>query len=247
MHRTIVFVYAHPDDESFWGAGVAARYSAEGHRVVLAMATRGERGTCGTPPLCSIEELPRVRERELRDAVRIAGFAGLEFLDYEDQKLSDAPGDEIRRQLVTIFRRERPAIIGTFDPDGGNRHPDHMAISRFTSDAIAAAADARWYPDAGAPHTVARLIWTPAIRPWDAPGADLAGRPGVDFVIDTSRYWRRRADALAAHRTQREGIDRLFLKHDDVERILSLEVFRHAWGPPLPAAPAEDLFDGMGE
>jgi len=36
---------------------------------VLAMATRVERGTCGTPPLSSVDDLPRVRERELRDAV----------------------------------------------------------------------------------------------------------------------------------------------------------------------------------
>lgn len=243
--RTILFVYGHPDDESFWGAGVAARCREDGTRTVLAMATRGERGGRGTPPVCSIEELPQVRERELRAVVRIAGFHALEFLDYEDRRLADAPADEIRRKLVTILRRERPAVVVTFDPDGSNRHPDHVAISRFTSDAVAAAGDARWYPEAGAPHAVARLIWTPPVPPWESASANLVGRPGVDFIIDTSRYWRVRAEALEAHRTQRDSIGKLFLGRADLERILSIEVFRHAWGPRLTSTPAADLFDGM--
>src|SRR5205814_7711571 len=141
-------------------------------------------------------------------------------------------------KLVTIIRRFRPAVAVTFDPEGANRHPDHLAIGRFTADAVAAAADMRWHPEAAGPHLVSRLLWTPRVFPWDAAAPDLADRPSVDFVIDTSRYWRRRADALAAHRTQRQGIDKLFLGRPDLEQILSVEVFRHAWGPPLPQRPA---------
>jgi LmbE family N-acetylglucosaminyl deacetylase len=243
--RTLLFIYAHPDDESFWGVGAAARYRGDGVRVVLVMATRGERGTCGTPPLCTIAELPQVRERELREAARIAGIDHVEFLDYEDQKLTDAPADAVRRTLVTLVRRERPSVVGTFDPDGGNRHPDHMAISRFTAEAVGAAADPRWYADVGAAHEVPRVIWTPPVRPWETVRSDLEAQPGVDYVLDTSREWRVRADALAAHRTQREGIDKLFLKRADVEQVLSVEVFRHAWGVPPSRRPAADLFEGL--
>jgi LmbE family N-acetylglucosaminyl deacetylase len=212
---------------------------------VLVMATRGERGTCGEPPLCSIEELPGVREAELRAAARYAGFVEVIFLGYEDQQLANAPEDEIRRKLVTILRAGRPMVVVTFDPEGGNRHPDHVAISRFTSDAIAAAGDARWYRDAGPPHAVRRLLWTPCVRPWEITTVDLADAPGVDFAIDTSRYVQQRADALRAHRTQRQGIDRLFLSRPDLRQILSVEVFRQAWGPALPSRPADDVFAGI--
>ena len=245
MDRSILFAFAHPDDESFWGAGVAARYHAEGARVILVTATRGERGSTGSPPLCAIEELPQVREAELREAARIAHFDPVYFLDYADQTLSSADADDVRRKLVRLLRAHRPAVVVTFDPDGANRHPDHIAISRFTSDAIAAAADSRWYPELGSPHAVARLLWTPTLRPWDVVAASLADTPSVDFAIDTSRWRAVRRAALAAHRTQRESIGRLFLNRPDVELIFDVEVFRHAFGPPLRSRPAGDLFEGI--
>ena len=66
-------------------------------------------------------------------------FDELEFLPYADKELANAPHEEIRRTLVAIIRRERPPVVVTFDPNGMTLHADHLAISRFTSDAIAAA------------------------------------------------------------------------------------------------------------
>src|SRR5262245_39737386 len=163
----ILFSFAHPDDESFSGAGTAMKYAAEGVRSVLVTATRGERGKPGEPPLCSPEELPAWRERELREAGAIIGFDELHILDYRDRELPDAPPAEIRRSLVGLLRRVQPQIVVTFDPNGFNVHPDHVAISRYTSDAIAAAADRRWDPEAGEPHVVSRLVWTPLFPPWE--------------------------------------------------------------------------------
>ena len=157
MPPTLLFCLAHPDDESFSGAGTIMKYAETGMRTVLVTGTLGERGKVGDPPVCSIEELPAYRERELREAAAIIGICELHLLGYRDKELADAPPDAVRRALVTVIRRERPSIVFTFDPNGFNVHPDHVAISRFTTDAIAAAADPRWYPDAGAPHSVTRL------------------------------------------------------------------------------------------
>lgn len=41
---TLVCFHAHPDDESIATGGLMARAAAEGHRVVLVVATRGEAG-----------------------------------------------------------------------------------------------------------------------------------------------------------------------------------------------------------
>ena len=57
----ILFSFAHPDDESFSGAGTAMKYGAEGVRTVLVTATRGERGKRGDPPICTTEELSALR------------------------------------------------------------------------------------------------------------------------------------------------------------------------------------------
>jgi LmbE family N-acetylglucosaminyl deacetylase len=239
---SFLFCFAHPDDESFSAAGTVMKYSAHGVRSVLVTATRGQRGSTGQPPVCTADELGAVREKELRDAVSIIGFAELHLLDYVDRQLADTAPDEIRRTLVSILRRVRPSIGFTFDPNGFNLHPDHVAISRFTSDAIAAAADPRWYPDAGEPHTVTRLLWTPRISPWDAAQrVSLASEPAADFVVDVAPWRERRIAALRAHRTQQVSISRCFWDQPDPDRILATEIWRQAWGPPLRERPQSDL------
>jgi LmbE family N-acetylglucosaminyl deacetylase len=136
-------------------------------------------------------------------------------------------------------------VVITFDPNGSNLHPDHVAISRFISDAVAAAGDPRWFPEAGEPHSVTRLLWPPR-RPWEIIRAGaLENRPGVDYLIDIRPWATRKAAALRAHRTQHLSMDRIFFSKPDTDLVLSVELFRHAWGPPPPSRPAHDLFAGL--
>jgi LmbE family N-acetylglucosaminyl deacetylase len=244
----MLFTFAHPDDEAFSGAGTAMKYGARGVRTILVTATRGERGKCGDPPLCSPEELGAWREQELRKAASIVGFDELHLLDYRDRELPEAPPADIRRALVAVIRRTRPALVLTFDPNGFNVHPDHVAISRFTSEAIAAAADPRWDPDAGEPHRVQRLLWTPPFPPWEAAQFDrIDDKPGADFVVDVSPWHERRAAALHAHASQHLSINRCFFSQPDLNRILAREIWRQAWGPLIRRRPEPDVMDGLDE
>lgn len=65
---TLLAVFAHPDDESFRPGGTLALLARRGVAVHLLTATHGEAGACGDPPRCRPEEMPAVRERELRGA-----------------------------------------------------------------------------------------------------------------------------------------------------------------------------------
>jgi N-acetylglucosamine malate deacetylase 2 len=243
----LLFSFAHPDDESFSGAGLACWCLERRIDVTLVCATRGERGRAGDAAVSgSPADIGAAREQELRDAARIIGIRQVHFLDYRDRELADAAPDGVRDKLVTLLRRYRPAVVSTFDPNGFNLHPDHVAISRFTTEAIAAAADPRWLPDAGAAHRVTRLLWTPPLGPWEsARRPSLAAEPGIDFALDVSRWREQKAAALHAHRTQHQSVDRHFFSQPDVDRILSLECYRQAWGPPLPERPAKDVFVGI--
>src|SRR4051812_8725087 len=227
-------VLAHPDDESFFAAGTIAKLVAAGVRVGLLCATRGERGA--TCDLCSIDELPHVREAELREAARILGIHEVEFLPYEDQQLAKAPMDGVRRGVVRMIRRMRPHTVFTFDPDGANQHSDHIAISRFAMDGIAAAADARWYPDEGEAWQVARVLWPPTVRVWELTAQ--SNGPGVDFLIDIHEFRNVKESALKAHRTQWRGLSKLFLANPTG---MSYEAFRVAVGLRPDLAPCPDL------
>jgi LmbE family N-acetylglucosaminyl deacetylase len=246
MRRSILFSFAHPDDETFLTGGLARSYADEGVTLALSTATLGQAGKCGAPPVCTPDELPRVREAELREAAEMLGYRPPVLLGYRDRELANAPVDEIREQLVAIIREHRPQIVVTFDPNGSNLHPDHIAISRFTSDAVVAAADARWFPHTGPPHTVQRLVWTPPSRPWlFARVPDAGAQPGVDFVFDNSRYAALKAAALRVHRTQHLNAERVFFSQPDAERLLSFEALRQAFGPTLSSRPLTDLFEGI--
>ena len=246
MARTLLLIFAHPDDETFLTGGVTSKYADDGVRVVLVSATRGESGKAGDPPLCTPEELPALREQELHRAAAILGIADVHMLGYRDRELAAAPPDEIREQLVTLIRRHQPTVVVSFDPNGGNAHPDHVAISRFTADAVCAAADPRWFPSAGPPHSVGRVVWPTGRGPWRlVRETDLAARPGVDFIVDVGPWRDRKAAALRAHATQHQSAARNFFSQPDCDRLLSSEVFRQAVGPRLARRPLADLFDGL--
>jgi len=233
-----VLLLAHPDDETFFAAGTIAQCAAGGVRIALLCATRGERGATGG--VCTIEELPKVREAELRDAAKILGIGEVEFLPFEDQQLARAPMDVMRRAVVGMLRRIRPEVVFTFDPDGSNQHTDHVAMSRFALDGIAAAADPRWYPEAGPAHAVSRVLW-----PCPAPGwklgelTDAGNQPGIDYRIDIRPVRAVKEAALRAHRTQWPGLSKLFL---GAPTALDWECFRTGSGPRPGSVPAPSVF-----
>ena len=241
--RRLLLLFAHPDDESVFAAGLARDTIAKGGRVALCTATPGEHGRVGDPACCAPERLGAVRQAELMAACAELGIGTVRVLGYPDRGLASAPADTIRRQLVEVIRAVRPHVIVTFDPNGSNLHPDHVAISRFASDAVAAAGDARWFPDLGASHATPRLLWTLPVRPWEVVRrTDPALEPGVDFVLDVSCYVGFKEAALKAHRTQHQSLHRIFFSKPDVLRLLGVEMFRQAFGPPLASRPATDVF-----
>ncbi|MFI5101158.1 MAG: PIG-L deacetylase family protein, partial [Actinomycetes bacterium] len=81
MTYTLVAFHAHPDDEALLTAGTMARAAAQGHRVVLVVATDGGRGLVGSGFLAGDETLADRRLAELlveeaADAVTIYDPAG---------------------------------------------------------------------------------------------------------------------------------------------------------------------------
>jgi LmbE family N-acetylglucosaminyl deacetylase len=246
MTPRLLLIFAHPDDESFVAAGLSRRYADAGAQIALVTATRGEAGSCGDPPLCTEEELPARRESELRDAAAILGIGNIYLLGYRDKHLTDAPPATIRAQLVEVIRRHRPHVVVTYDPNGGHGHADHVAIARFTADAVSAAADSRWHQSLGAAHRVQRVLGTPPMLAWDdPPPAQMGEEPGVDFLLDISEQKTSKAAALRAHRTQHRSADRWFFSKPHVDRILAIETFRQGAGPPLPPVPLDDVLAGI--
>ena len=255
MPHDLLIILAHPDDESFFLAGTAARLAAAGRPAGVVCATRGQSGAGGPPggpAFATRETIGAVREGELRAACAAIHLDVVALLDYEDKHLAEVDADEMRRALVRHIRAERPRVVATFDPNGVTNHPDHIAISRFAADAVPLAADARWAPELGPAHRVRRVVWSSLVpEPWvEWRPERLATMGGVDYVVDTSAHAAQKEAALAAHRTQQGSVRSLWYeKAEDSgagRRVFDVETFRQAWGEAPPRVPATDLFDGLG-
>jgi LmbE family N-acetylglucosaminyl deacetylase len=139
---TVVFFHAHPDDEAIATGGTMAALAAEGHRVVLVTATRGELGEIPDGLLDPGESLVHRRKQELDEACRILGVADQVFLDYLDSGMAGedsnhragafaaADVEEAGTALAAILEREAADVLVTYDEHGGYGHPDHIQVHR---------------------------------------------------------------------------------------------------------------------
>ena len=214
--RRILFVHAHPDDESSKGAATAARYADEGASVVLVTCTAGEAGEVLNPGCPPVEpaEMSATRKRELEAAVAIIGFTGRYEFGYVDSgyhedrtavadtAFSRQPIDEPGAAFATILRQERPHVVVTYPPDGGYPHPDHIMCYEVTMRALELAEDAA-ADVAGEPWRVPKVYASHSFPPDRvlALHAALTER-GLDSPFEgwPERQAQREADAIAAGR-----------------------------------------------
>ena len=129
---TVLGVWAHPDDEAYCSAGLMALVRRHGGRVVVATATWGEQGSA-EPRLVPPARLAHVRRLELGASLAELGVREHRFLGFRDGTCSTVPFAtgvaRVRRLLDDI----RPDTIVTFGPDGMTGHPDHRAVSAWTT------------------------------------------------------------------------------------------------------------------
>jgi LmbE family N-acetylglucosaminyl deacetylase len=204
---TVLFVYAHPDDESFGIAGTAMKLKDEGHRTALLTLTRGDAGLWfgKAPGSWTPEELARERSREWREATAIIGFDACRLLEWPDGGLALSPVERVTADVVQFIRELRPDVVCTFGPEGaGSEHDDHRGASFFTMRGFHRAAIADQYPDRGAPHLPRRLFFNAS--PYLADFPIIATTP--THAVDITPYEERKVRAFECHRTQMKDRER---------------------------------------
>ena len=132
--RTILGIWAHPDDEVFTSGGFMANAVRNGDRVVCLHLTRGEAGLYfrqGYPA----EDLARVRERELAASLSVLGVTEHRLLDLPDGRLSFVPKEDVTARLLDTLVEVDPDVILTFGADGFTGHRDHQTLSAWVTTA----------------------------------------------------------------------------------------------------------------
>jgi N-acetyl-1-D-myo-inositol-2-amino-2-deoxy-alpha-D-glucopyranoside deacetylase len=198
----LLFVHAHPDDETITNGVTIAHYIGRGAQVQVVTCTLGEEGEVIGDQWAQLavdhaDQLGGYRIGELTTALHALGVSGPTYLGgpgrWRDsgmvgaearsrQRFSDADEREAVGALVAIIRELRPHVVVTYDPNGGYGHPDHIQAHVVTTAAVAAAGTDD-YP--GTPWSVPKLYWTVISRSAFTAGWEALG-PGDlrdDWII----------------------------------------------------------------
>jgi len=235
---TVLFVYAHPDDESFGIAGTAMKLADGGHTTALLTLTRGDVGLWygRVPGSWSPADLAAERSKEWRAAVGVIGFRHARLLEWPDGGLAASPGERVTADVVQMIRDVKPNVVCTFGPEGsGSEHDDHRAASFFAVRAFFRAAGLDQYPDRGAPHQAHRLFFNAS--PLIPDVLSIAMTP--THTVDISAYEERKAKAFECHKTQFKDRERF---HRILEARGGKEFFHLALDRGAQVPGATDLF-----
>jgi LmbE family N-acetylglucosaminyl deacetylase len=132
---TMLGVWGHPDDEAYLTAGLMAHAAESGNRVVCVTATKGEGGSWDEKRWPS-ETMGEVRSKELLDSLAVLGVKEHHWLDYVDGTCAEVPLEEGVAKVRPFIDDVQPDSVFTFGPDGMTDHPDHKAVSAWTTEAF---------------------------------------------------------------------------------------------------------------
>lgn len=222
----VLVVTAHPDDETSCG-GTIAKLAKQGHEVVIAVATNGNKGT--HDPNIRPELLAQKRHLEMGNACEILGVKKLVWLDYDDGALYESP--ELKERIYRTIRLETPDILITFDPwRKWEFHPDHRTIGYIATEAAYLADGFHYFPEHQAE----------GIKPHKPKEIYLFGSDEPNYFVDISDTWEQKYRAADAHESQ--GSDGAsFGQHylqwiraaAQTESDLYREAFRKIYSTPL--------------
>lgn len=196
MSKNVLVIVAHADDMEFMAAGTIAKMAALGYNVREVIATNNERGTL--LPDWDERFTAETRREEARRGARVLGVNhDIEFLGYEDGRLSETPLNELRERCMRAIRTHKPDIIFTWDPWAPYEdHQDHRSIGLAATEAASFSHFPLYHPEHGRdglePHLVGERYFF-AKNPRD-----------INKTVDISDYIDRKVDALCEHVCQME-------------------------------------------
>jgi LmbE family N-acetylglucosaminyl deacetylase len=238
---TLVCFHAHPDDEAIATGGVMAKAAADGHDVVLVVATRGEHGEPQPGVLGDDEPLWERRVQETHASAEVLGAGRVDFLGYRDSGMMGEPTnddptclwqadvDEAAARLATILREVGADVVTIYDHNGNYGHPDHIQVHRVGAKACQlAGVDQVYEATMNRDHVqrgMAQMMESvDGVDLPDTPSEPDFGMPEADIThaVDVSAYVEHKRRAMQAHASQ-IGPDAFFLQLPD-------EAFTFAFG-----------------
>lgn len=189
----VMVLTAHPDDAEFGAGGTIAKLVKEGREVTYVIVTNGDKGS--SDRTMTPARLVPIRQEEQRNAARVLGVVGVEFLGYEDGEVEDTR--RLRLDITRQIRRWRPDLVITQNPHRAYTnffawHRDHRVTAGVVLDCVyPLARDHMAFPELlpeYEPHKVRELY----LMQWEQPR----------LVVDIAETLDLKLKAVACHASQ---------------------------------------------
>lgn len=127
--KRLLFVVAHPDDESFAASGTIKKNLDEGGENFLICATYGEKGKSHLKKNLSKAALKKMRKKELEKVSKFLGVKKLLGFSMKDGGLKES-ASILKAKINKAVREIRPDFIFSFGSDGISGHLDHITVGK---------------------------------------------------------------------------------------------------------------------
>ena len=232
----ILYIYPHPDDESFGPAHVMNKQRRDGHEVYLLTLTKGGATKQRHKYNYSIEEMGEVRYQEMLKVADVLNLSGMTVLDLPDSGLKEMDP----RDIETVIRQEiediQPQVVVTYAVHGISGFHDHL---------VAHAVVKRVFVEMKGQVNYLKRLAMVTITEEDSKRAELFHLSGskpeeIDCVVEVDPVDIEKChQALDCYETFKETIEKTKIK-DFITHQAVFEIFQEDFDPPLG-----DLFEGL--
>ena len=225
----ILYIFPHPDDESFGPAHAICKQLREGHEVYLLTLTKGGATRQRFRYNYTVQEMGEVRFKEMQCVQKVLGLTGMKVLDLPDSGLKEMDPRDIEKVIFEYLEELKPEIIVTYAVHGISGFHDHLVTHAVVKNLFVRLREERTYLKRLALFTIDestanKITWVKA---------NSSTREEIDCIITVDNTDLNKAlSALDCYVTYKETIMESSIK-EVLTRNVYFEIFGESFDPPL--------------
>jgi len=123
-----LYIFPHPDDESFGPAPVINQQLKAGHEVHLLTLTRGGATRERFRLNKTVDEMGEIRYKEMLAVEKTLGLTSMTVLDLPDSGLQEMDPREIEKIVEGYINKIQPEIVVSYPVHGNSGFHDHLVM-----------------------------------------------------------------------------------------------------------------------
>jgi LmbE family N-acetylglucosaminyl deacetylase len=231
----ILYIFPHPDDESFGPARAMSKQRRQGHEVYLLTLTKGGATKQRFKFGYSIEEMGGIRYKEMQEVARVLDLSGMSVLDLPDSGLKEMDPRDIEKVIIEEMERIQPQVVVTYAVHGISGFHDHLVSHAVVKRVFVALKERASWLKRLAFFTL--MAETAEKSPHFRLNRSTEDEIDCIFQVDPIDI-EKNLEALDCYVTFQETIEKTRIKDSVREKEIVFEIFRENYDPPL-----SDLFE----